>query len=192
MTTSNICECGHEKHYISAYMEDGRYPLGKCMTKDCPCKKFKPRKEETDEEIAKNIVNNALRMARMKTPKNHSQERLAKDVKVVAGHPDTQTLSDKPLSEKIANRKKQMIEHIEQFGKGKNRNIDTREKGMLISIILVMEKDVQASFKKILERIENMPIHSDKFKDTLSSTAHEKIIYEVKEIIKAELGEEKR
>ena len=58
----------------------------------------------------------------------------------------------KTLNDIIRKYSKEMKEYISQFGKGKNRDIDTREKGTMIMIPLIIQKRVKVEAIKMLKK----------------------------------------
>ena len=57
------------------------------------------------------------------------------------------------LQEKIEDELNKMVkqakEHIEQFGKGKNREIDSREKAIILTMPMVMKTKISKIFKEM-------------------------------------------
>lgn len=60
------------------------------------------------------------------------------------------------IIEKVLNQyQKEMNLHVEQFGKGKNRNIDSREKGVLLITPVAIKK-------RLLKELQNCSTAEDK------------------------------
>ncbi len=59
----------------------------------------------------------------------------------------------KTLKGKLKDRKKQMKIHLEEFGKGKNRDIDSREKFIMTMLIPVIEKDIIENMERLKEKM---------------------------------------